>query len=229
MIVMQDKDYRFIPFRNQQPLTPFAPQWQYAIGEKFVDIDVDQLKDLVLEKEPEILSIKGDLNDGSTGLGVDSTTARYGYYNVLDWDHPEIKKLKAEIYEFHQQYLREVVGAEPFNVKVMCWCNIMRKGDRIHKHLHGLQSTTYLSGHFTISCNETKTLYVNPYEHKKEDELFDTNNELVYQAENVPRKLTLFPSYIPHLTTEHKSDDERITLAFDLTPFDVNSDFYIPL
>ena len=226
----QDNSYRFIPFRSRQPLTALAPQWQFFIGEKILDVDTDVLRDLVLEKEPEIMKIDNpNLNDGATGLGNNTTTARHGFYNVLQWDHPEIEKLKEGIREFHQQYLRECLGIPPYNSKIMCWCNIMRKGDRIHKHLHGLQSTTYLSGHFTISCNETKTLYVNPYEHKKEDELFDTNNELVYQAENVPRKLTLFPSYIPHLTTEHKSDDERITLAFDLTPFDVNSDFYIPL
>ena len=61
---MQDKDYRFIPFRNGQPLTPLAPQWQFFIGEKILDIDTDRLRDLVLEKEPEILKINhphGDL------------------------------------------------------------------------------------------------------------------------------------------------------------------------
>ena len=37
-----------------------------------------------------------------------------------------------------------------------------------------------------------------------------------YSSKNIDGKLTLFPSYIPHFTTEHKSDSNRITLAFDL-------------
>tara|TARA_B100000427_G_C15386233_1_gene541184 strand:- start:77 stop:802 length:726 start_codon:yes stop_codon:yes gene_type:complete len=241
---MEDNSYRYIPFRSQQPMTPFAPQWSFFIGEKALDIDVDQLKDLVLEKEPEIMKIDHPyLNDGSTGLGTNTTTARYGFYNVLEWDHPQIDKIKVGVKEFHAKYLRDCVGVEPYNIKALCWVNIMRKGDRIKKHLHGLQPTTYLSGHVTISSNQTSTIYVNPFEHAVEEEILkrsesgkETVNQaftqVIYPAENVPGNLTLFPSYIPHLTTEHKTDDERITLAFDLTPFDVQHKVehrYIPL
>ena len=37
-----------------------------------------------------------------------------------------------------------------------------------------------------------------------------------YSSKNIDGKLTLFPSYITHFTTEYKSDNYRITLAFDL-------------
>ena len=33
---------------------------------------------------------------------------------------------------------------------------------------------------------------------------------------NTEGKLTLFPNYIPHFTTEHRSYSYRITLAFEL-------------
>jgi hypothetical protein len=32
--------------------------------------------------------------------------------------------------------------------------------------------------------------------------------------------MTLFPNFVPHLTTEHTSDKPRITLAFEITPFE---------
>ena len=132
----QDNSYRFIPFRSRPPLTPLAPQWQFFIGEKILEIDTDRLRDLVLEKEPEIMKIDHpNLNDGSTGLGTNTTTARYGFYNVLEWDDPEIEKLKDGIREFHQQYIRECIGIEPYNVRCLCWCNVMRKGDRIKKKI----------------------------------------------------------------------------------------------
>ena len=227
----QDNSYRFIPFRSRPPLTPLAPQWQFFIGEKILEIDTDRLRDLVLEKEPEIMKIDHpNLNDGSTGLATNTTTARYGFYNVLEWDDPEIEKLKDGIREFHQQYIRECIGIEPYNVKCLCWCNVMRKGDRIKKHIHGLGSNSYLSGNITISCNNTKTIYLNPFEHEKEELLLERSDregicedfsQLMYPAQNVAGVMTLFPNYVPHLTTEHTEDDERITLAFELSPFDI--------
>ena len=227
----QDNSYRFIPFRSRQPLTALAPQWQFFIGEKILEVDTDVLRDLVLEKEPEIMKIDNpNLNDGATGLGNNTTTARHGFYNVLQWDHPEIEKLKGGIKEFHQQYLRECIGIPPYNSKIMCWCNIMRKGERIKKHIHGLSPNSYLSGNVTISCNDTKTIYVNPFEHDTEDNIIERSDregicedfsQLMYPAQNVAGVMTLFPNYVPHFTTEHTEDDERITLAFEISPFDI--------
>ena len=51
MIVMQDKDYRFIPFRSEQPLTPFAPQWNYHIGCELIShVDFKKIAKIILKK-----------------------------------------------------------------------------------------------------------------------------------------------------------------------------------
>ena len=117
----------------------------------------------------------------------------------------------------------------------------MRKGERIKKHIHGLSPNSYLSGNVTISCNDTKTIYLNPFEHDNEDNIIERSDregicedfsQLMYPAQNVAGVMTLFPNYVPHLTTEHTEDDERITLAFEISPFDIEHTEeyrYIPL
>ena len=44
------------------------------------------------------------------------------------------------------------------------------------------------------------------------------NKDKLYVSENNVDKISIFPNYVPHFTTEHTQDDERITLAFDLIP-----------
>jgi len=228
-----------------RPTSPFAPQGGFLIGEESTDIDCDVLKDFLLSKEEEVLSIP-EYNDTAFGtyLGKDSTTARSQYYNVLTWDNSEIHKLRKQIYNLYYEYHKACFGRvkpENLGLTIGCWMNIMRKGDRIKKHQHSYSSDSYLSGHFCVSTENTKTVYVNPYEHQSEDMLLDKaentdksdmvihqshGSQKMYVALNVPGKLTLFPNYVPHFTTTYRGDDVRITLAFDLRP---KFDSYIPL
>jgi len=84
---------------------------------------------------------------------------------------------------------------------------------------------SYLSGHFTVSCSDTKTIYMNPYDHLPEEDVIrevkeqnHTFSDKLYVSENNVDKISIFPNYVPHFTTEHTQDAERITLAFDLIP-----------
>ena len=235
----------FIPFVSE-PASPFAPNWRFLIGEDDSKIDCQQLKEYLLSKEEYVLSLDAD-NDGSTGLGLDSTTARYRRYNVMEWDNPQIDLLRKEIYNLYYEYHKACFGeVEPNNngLAIGCWMNIMRKGDRIEKHLHGYSPQSYLSGHFCVCTDDTRTVYVNPYEHQSEAFLLNEvenipksdksemilhkvhGSQKMYAALNSPGKLTLFPNYVPHFTTTYRGDDVRITLAFELRP---RFDNYIPL
>ena len=49
-----------------QPTSPFAPQGGFLIGEESTDIDCDVLKDFLLSKEEEVLSIP-EYNDTAFG------------------------------------------------------------------------------------------------------------------------------------------------------------------
>ena len=213
----------YVRFVNDKLLTPFAPSWNYFIAEKFLSrIDCNRLEDYILKKESEILDIKYNLDDGGTGLGNDCTTARYRSYNVFLWDQPDINILTQEIASMHNNYHRHTIGKPPPDVDLNGWVNIMKKGDRIKIHNHCLDSHSYLSGHFVVSCNNTKTVYSNPYQHYiKENELLEwveneKEDKTFYTSENNEGKLSLFPSYVPHFTTKHRSNSCRITIAFEL-------------
>ena len=224
-IVKTDYGMTYIPFVNEEPISPFAPEWRFFIAEKFLSrIDCNRLKDYLLNRQPEILSIKDNLNDAGTGLGNDSTTARFISYNVMTWDQPDINILKEEISIMHDTYYRDIVDRPTPKVSLGGWMNIMKKGDRIKRHNHGFSNNTYISGHFTVCCDSTRTVYINPHEHCDEDKLLvrvedgEEYSDSLYAATNTEGQLTLFPSYIPHFTTEHRSDSDRITLAFEIVP-----------
>jgi len=221
---------KLIGFKNEKLTSPFAPSWYFGIGETDdVGINCNELKEFLLSKEEEILSIKNEKvldHAFGTKLGKNSTTARSGMFNVFEWDHPELTTLKRAIIESHNEYYKRTLDKIcDYKLWINCWVNIMRKGDRIKKHAHGYSGSSYLSGHFTVSCSDTKTIYMNPYDHLDEEDVIrevreqnHTFSDKLYVSENSVDKISIFPNYVPHFTTEHTQDDERITLAFDLMP-----------
>tara|TARA_B100000475_G_scaffold79948_1_gene57675 strand:- start:29 stop:730 length:702 start_codon:yes stop_codon:yes gene_type:complete len=225
-IIETDYGMTYVPFINTELISPFAPEWRFYIAEKILSrIDCNRLKNYLLSKQPEILAIKDKLTDAGTGLGNDSTTARFRSYNVMTWDQPDINILKEEISIMHDNYYRDIVDRPTPEISLGGWMNIMKKGDRIKRHNHGFLDNTYISGHFTVCCDSTRTVYTNPYEHWDEFELLKRVEEYglefnhsLYASKNTAGQLTLFPGYIPHFTTEHRSDSDRITLAFEIIP-----------
>jgi hypothetical protein len=196
-------------FVCEPPFTPFAPVWDYTIAQTTSDIDLESLAEYILIKEKEIISeYKEDLNDGMTSLGDDSLTARFKYFNVLKWDHPECKKLLDEIAEFHEIYHTNVAPEyTPPKMKVRCWANVLRKGEQITNHNHSIHPHTYLSGHFCVKTEDTATIYYPPY-------INSADEEIVMQ--NIPGEMTLFPTWLVHGTSKHEHDEPRITIAFDI-------------
>ena len=243
----------FVPFQGL-PGNVFAPQWKFGLIEQQTKVDCSKLKEFLLSKEEEVLNNKlDDYSDGATGLGPKSTTSRFKTYNVFNWDNPEINKLREEIWSLYVSYY-ETYSEQQLSVQdivnglsIGCWMNIMRKGERIRLHQHGYHSASFISGHFCVSSNDTKTVYVNPYERQEEHFLvkeadsidedkmvyhpafnYTVGNpaEKMYVSKNIAGKLTLFPNFVPHFTTKHRTDDVRITLAFELKP---RYDNYVPL
>ena len=198
-----------VRYVSEPPVTPFAPTWDFTLANAQIDIDLDKLKDLILEKEVEIKEkFVSDLNDGKTGLGTDSLTARFKYFNVLKWNSSECKKLHESIREIHTKYYDTLVGGDIPPLKIRCWANVLRKGEFIDKHSHSHHPHTYLSGHFCVSATNTSTNYIPPYT--------DWGDDII--VKNNPGELTLFPTWLPHYTTKTEVDEPRITIAFDIVP-----------
>ena len=209
---------KFERFVSDPPVSPYAPQWDFRVGNSMCeDIDTNSLSKFLLSKEKEIkkLPIVSDF-DGYTGLGSNSTTSRSQQYNILLWNHPEIRKLKSNIAKNIILYNDECGNKTP-QLWIQCWYNVLRFGQSIKPHSHSVTPICYLSGHFNVQVNDTSTVYMSPINQLNDPEVID--------IKNIPGKLTLFPSYIFHYTTPHYSFKPRITIAFDISPDKLDDNF----
>ena len=202
-----------VRWKSQDKQTPFAPEWDYRIIEgEIEDVNFDSISNYLLEKKDEILKIKPSRGDGLTGLGINSTTARHADFNVFKFGNNEIDKLKESIIFLHNELLKliDMEQVIPYmELHTQCWYNVMKKGQKILPHLHDLGPYCYLGGHITVQCDDTYTGYMHPAN--------QLNHPFVHKSKNEVGKITLFPNHIPHFTSVHNGDDERITIAFDLT------------
>jgi len=213
-------------FFSAPPVSPYAPQWDFRVGTSLCeDIDTNSLSELLLLKEKEVKKlpttvIDGAESDGYTGLGSKSTTAKFQSYNILTWDHPEIKKLKSNIAKSVIDYNNECGNKTPDVLWIQCWYNVLRFSQKIKPHHHSISPDCYLSGHFNVQVNNTSTVYMSP--------INQLNDPEVINIENKVGDMTLFPSYIFHRTTPHYSFKPRITIAFDLNLYKLHDNF-LPL
>jgi hypothetical protein len=202
---------RILTSKNNEKKSPLAPEWKFSLAEDFIippDL-AQRLADIILSKEQLIideipaLDTAGYSDEGSS-LGKDSLTVRFCSYNVFRWDEPEIALVKQCIHQMYIAYI-EALGVERFDVKILCWANVMRKGQNINIHNHAHGPWTHLSGNLVLASEGTVTKFYNPFLPSKG-----------YESENEPGLLTLFPSFIPHGSSIHNGDSERVTLSFDI-------------
>ena len=178
------------------------------------DIDCKFFANLILKKEKIILkkhsatTITGNTNsDGNTGLGANSLTSRNGHYNLLDW-----KESKNLINSIKKTYINYTKNKDP--IYIHCWANVMRKGDQIKEHHHGMYPYTFdhLSGHLGIMVDDTTSTYYRIY-------------NKILKEKNEEGKISFFSSVYPHWTDQYNGNSTRITIAFDIrTPWQFNTD-----
>lgn len=214
--------YNFVSPPKQ---TFFAPEWSYWLCEdQITDVDFSKIAKLILEKEREIIKsteaeyiaqnselyqgLKTKKFDGYTGLGDKSLTSRSNLFNLLTWQDPEIEKLKRNIFRTYINFL-DHFNAPRRKVWIQCWANVLRDGQEIKPHLHSVTPWTYLGGHICVQCNDTSTVYITP--------INQINDPEVFESKNAVGRITLFQNNIPHYTTMHVGNSERITIAFDIT------------
>ena len=200
-------------FLSQKKQTPIAPEWNYILGETVAeDIDFKKIAKFMLSKEKEILKLQTNkkISDGYTGLGENSTTAKFSEYNIFTWDNNEVQKLKEKIKELHYEFLDLIKIDLPKDLYIQCWVNIMRKGQKINPHIHSTDPHSYLGGHIVVQCENTSTYYICPQNQ------LSSNEPSIFNSKNEVGKMTIFQNCIPHYTDTHMGDKERITIAFDL-------------
>ncbi len=203
-----------INFKSELKRTHLAPEFNYYIFEDTIkNIDFIKLASIILEQEQNIIkNTKGKIGDkvldGYTGLGADSLTSRFSYFNLLTWESDIIKTLRHEIVNAHNNFLQKINVPMPEKLFIQCWANVMRKGEQIKPHIHGVTPDSYIGGHIIVQANKTNTYYINP--------ITQTNEPVSYKSENKVGKITLFQNFLPHFTSKVENDDIRITIAFDM-------------
>ena len=137
-----------IHFENEEPKTIFAPVYKYFMYQG--EVDVKDIRDVILSKEEEVINSHEYKNDWNTGLGKDSMRNSHdNFVTTLNEDSWEDK------------------------IYVQCWANVLRKGQAIKQHQHWNTRYTYLGGHICLDNYDTHTYYINPYNRKS----IDTKNE----------------------------------------------------
>ena len=94
---MRPGEYRKVGFVQEQPQTLVAPTWNIQMGEKQLNIDCEEFKEFLLEKEVYLKEKFPAASDGSTKLGPNSVTSRFQYFNLMNFDNPLVKQLHKEI------------------------------------------------------------------------------------------------------------------------------------
>lgn len=201
-------------FASEEPWTPYAPTWNFKVGTaESINVDLNSLTKYLLQKEKEVKKLPSSFGnnkhaDGYTGLGKNSSTAKFRNYNIITWDNIEIQKIKQNIIKNLKLYNTECGNTTPNEVWIQAWFNVMRFGQRITPHMHSTHPYSYLTGHFNVQVGDTSTVYMSP--------INQLNNPDVISIKNIPGDMTIFPSYIFHYTTPHYSFTPRITIAFDI-------------
>lgn len=181
-----------------------APNFSFKMAEDIINVDLNKFNLFFLNKEKEILNKYTPENDGGTGLGNNSITSRYSNYNLLNF--PEMFFLKNIIKDKHEKFLKELNLdiKEPYYI--LCWFNVLRKGESIKKHYHSKLEEGYcfLSGHICVDTKDSSTYYEPPFFNGC-IEIKNQNNQIVF-----------FPSWLNHYTSKVDKEYNRITIAFDI-------------
>ena len=191
--------------------TPFAIDYTFYVFENIInDVDFSAVSKIIKSKEKKIIrSSPKSSGDGNTGLGNNSLTSRFGYFNVLKWQEPDIQKIKDHIVDNVSKFYNRILQEKPKDLKIQCWANVMRKGQQIKPHVHDTSNNCLLGGHICVDVDNTSTHYINPFKY------FSGINQETYSSKNEVGKITLFSDNIPHYTDKVISKD-RVTIAFDI-------------
>lgn len=189
--------------KNLYILEDFEKNWKFCFWQTNIRDNklLSEINDFLLQQEEYIITKYESRTDGGTGLGPETTTARYSMFNLLtEFNNPAIEKFKNFISREYKNYLNEL-DINVSNIKATCWYNVLHYGQHIQKHFHGDLSRA--SANFIVNSFNSSTFYEMPY------------GSGIYEIHNEPGTLTIFNSMLPHYTSKNLVYKERISIALD--------------
>lgn len=166
--------------------TPFAPTFDLPLW-------LDSISDEII---PEIVYAIEE-ND----LGIFRSV--WEDYNLFKWEYPAMTELRKEISRIYSSYM-EALNLPKEDVWIRGWAVVLQPGEEVSRHCHAYHENTYLSGNLSL-CNDTVTEYVIPHL---------SSYYGAWKAQNVPGRVTLFPSWVEHFV--RPVTNARYSIGFDL-------------
>ena len=142
------------------------------------------------------------------------------------WQSPTLNLSKDN--DLLRNFLIECLSDIPFiekqtSLQFDAWVNINKKGNHNIRHIH---PTSNLSGVLWIKCPEKcgEIVFTSPYEfvgfkelESYSDKFKKENNAYIsYRINPKEGYMILFPSHLAHRVNENKSDEDRISIAFNI-------------
>ena len=157
-------------WKSWEANTPFAPTFDVPIW--LDDISEDIIPDLVYAVEENNLGLYRQVWED---------------YNIFKWEYPVIQKLKEELVKIYSSYMA-ALDLPTEKVWIRGWAVALKPGEAVTQHCHAYHENTYLSANIAL-CNDTVTEYIIPHL---------TSYYGSWKAQNLPGRLTMFPSWVEH-------------------------------
>lgn len=107
------------------------------------------------------------------------------------------------------------------NLQINMWVNINGKGNYNVVHNHGPYKGTVLSGVFYVKCPEScgKIKFYDPRNFLTDapDMEYYNDGDTYWYFEPSENKLLLFPAWLYHSVDPNQSDEDRISVAFNVS------------
>ena len=182
-------------WKSWEANTPFAPTFDVPIW--LDDISEDIIPDLVYAIEENNLGLYRQVWED---------------YNIFKWEYPVIQKLKQELAKIYSSYMA-ALDLPTEEVWIRGWAVALTSGEAVTQHCHAYHENTYLSANIAL-CNDTVTEYIIPHL---------TSYYGSWKAQNLPGRLTMFPSWVEHYVAP--VEKPRYSIGIDL--FNSNTMNYI--
>jgi uncharacterized protein (TIGR02466 family) len=128
---------------------------------------------------------------------------------------------------FNQELNDNILRTIPKNSKelnishIHFWININKKGDSNGRHAHGPYSPIFLCGVYyaKVPKNSGRFKFYDPrgsWMQSMSEYIYYDDGFIDYNITPQDGMIILFPSWLEHSVEENKSDDERITVAFNI-------------
>lgn len=176
------------------------------------DIQERMISENIFGIDPDKLKVFGKYNGPSTQLGM--------HYNVFSLDHPGISALQTGLRDAVKEACEYYdIDFDKKNYIVHGWFNLdyatqgsnnvspMKNSERFHDHMGG-EGAPVFHGYYCVYAEPSITYY-------KID-----NKEHIFENVNKNNRLIVSETGHPHGRDDWYDEKPRITIAYDITPFE---------